>query len=66
MCFNQNGVISALNGKHLKLVDLGSKITPTESDVNIHLGKPWTAIDRLMTKWKSDLSGKIKQTLNTV
>ena len=42
--FNQEGVISALNGKPLKLVDkftyLGSSISSTESDVNIDTGKP--------------------------
>ena len=44
----------------LKLVDqftyLGSNISSTESNVNIDLVKAWTAIDRLTTIWKSDLS----------
>ena len=62
MCFNQDGVISSLNGKLLKLVDkliyLSSNISSTEIDVNID--KSWTAIDRLLTMWVSDLSAKIK------
>ena len=64
MCFNQDSVISLLDGKPLKLVDeftyLGSNISSTESDVNIVIGKAWTAIDRLMIIWKSDISDKIK------
>ena len=43
MYFKQDGDISTLNGKPLKLVDqftyLGSNITSTESDVNILVGK---------------------------
>ena len=63
--FNQDGAISLLNGKPLKLVDkfiyLGSNISSAESNVNIHISKAWTAIDRLMNIWKSDLSDEIKQ-----
>ena len=51
MCFNQDDVISSLNGKLVKfvnqLVDLGSNISLTENSVNIYIGKAWTAIDRL-------------------
>ena len=43
MCFKQDGVISSLNGKLLKLADqfsyAVSKISLTESDVNIRIGK---------------------------
>ena len=50
-----------LNSKALKLVDqfiyLGSNIPSTESNVNISIGKVWTAIDKLTIR-KSD---KIKQ-----
>ena len=56
--FNQN-VISSLNIKPLKY--LGSNISSTESNVNVHISEAWTAIDRLTTIWKSDLSDKIKQ-----
>ena len=65
MCFNQDGANFSLNGKPLKLVNyfiiLGSHVSSTESDVNTYIGKVWTAIDRLMTIWKSDLSSKIKR-----
>ena len=64
MCFKQKGTISTLNGKHLKLVDqftyLSSNISSTESKVNIHIGKTWTTIYRLLIIWKYDLSGKIE------
>ena len=63
MCSKQE-VISTLSSKPLKLVGqftyLDSNILSTESDVNIHLAKVWTAIDRLSLKLKSDLSNKIK------
>ena len=43
ICFKQEGAISTLSVKPLKLVDLftylGSNISSTESDVNIHIGK---------------------------
>ena len=49
----------------LKLIDkfmnLGSSISSTESDANIHQAKVRSAIDRLSIIWKSDLSNKIKQ-----
>ena len=60
-----NGAISKLNGKLLKLLDqftnFGSNISSTESDVNIRIGKAWTAIERLWIVWKSDLSEKVKR-----
>ena len=43
-----------------QLISLGSTISSTESDVNMHIGKIWSAIDGLMTIKKSDLSDKIK------
>ena len=60
MCFNQDGAISLLNGRPLKLVDrfkyLGSNVSLTESDVNIRIVKTWTTINSLMIIRKSDLS----------
>ena len=48
MYFQQEGAISTLSGKALKLVDQfiyrGNNISSIESDVNIHIGKVWTAI----------------------
>ena len=64
MCFKQ-GAISHLYRKPLKSVDqftyLASNISSTESDVNIHRIRKWTAIVRLSIVSKSDLSDKIKQ-----
>ena len=62
--FNQDGTISALNDKPLKLVDqflyLSSNIASTESNANICIGKWWTVFARLTTIWKSDLSDELK------
>ena len=64
MCFNQRGNISTLNGSSLKLVDkftyLRSSVTSTETDINMLLTKAWTAINRLLVIWKSDLTVKMK------
>ena len=63
MCFNQKGDIYTLYGGSLKLVDkltfLGNNVSSTENDINMQLGKAWTAIDRLSVKWKLSLSDKI-------
>ena len=65
MCFKQETGIFTLSDKSLKLVDwfayLGSKISSTESDVNICLVDMWNTIDRLSIIWKPDLPDKIKQ-----
>ena len=37
-----------------------STILSTECDVNLRIGKSWTAIDRMSVIWKSDLSANIK------
>ena len=59
-CCNQDGVIYSLNSKLLKLIEqfiyLGINITSTKSDVNIRIGKAWTASDRLTAIWKTGLS----------
>ena len=64
MCYNQTGDISTLDGTSLKLVDkftyLGSSISSTEKDIDTRLTKAWTAIDRLLIIWKSDLTDKMK------
>ena len=65
MCYNQTGDISTLDGTSLKLVDnftyLGSSISSTEKDIDTQLTKAWTAIDRLLIIWKSDLTDKMKR-----
>ena len=66
ICFNQpDGMIRTLNGQPLKSVKtftyLGSNIESTEKDVNIRLGKAWSALDRLNVIWKSSLPEKMKR-----
>ena len=64
MCFNQRGNISTLNVSSPKLVDkftyLGSSVSSTETDINTWQVKAWTAIERLLVIWKSNLTDKIK------
>ena len=64
MCYNQTGDISTLEGTPLKLVDkftyLGSSVSSTEKDIDTRLTKAWTAINRLLIIWKSDLTDKMK------
>ena len=65
MCFNQTGDISTLNGSSLKLVDkftyLGSSVSSTEADIDTRLRKAWTATNKLLVIWKSDLTDKVKR-----
>ena len=65
MCYNQTGDISTLEGTPLKLVDkftyLGSSVSSTEKDIDTRLTKAWTAINRLLIIWKSDLTDKMKR-----
>ena len=65
MCYNQIGDISTLDGTSLKLVDKftywGSSVSSTKKYINTRLSKAWTAIDRLLIIWKSDLTDKMKR-----
>ena len=65
MCYNQTGDISTLDGTSLKLVDkfnyLGSSVPWTEKDIDTRLTKAWTAINRLLIIWKSNLTDKMKR-----
>ena len=65
MCVNQAGDISTQDGTSLKLVDkftyLGSSVLSTEKDIDTQLTKTWTAIDKLLIIWKSDLTDKMKR-----
>ena len=65
MCFNQTGDISTLEGTSLKLKDKftyqGSSVLSTEKDIDTRLKRAWTAIDRLLIIWKSDLTDKMKR-----
>ena len=40
---------------------LGSSVSSTETDINMGLAKAWTAINRLLVIWKSDLTDKMKR-----
>ena len=64
MCYNQTDNITILDGSPLKLVDkftyIGSSESSTEKDIDTRLTKAWTAIERLSTIWKSDLTDKMK------
>ena len=65
MCFNQTGDISTLNGNSLKLVEKftypGSRVSSTETDINTQQAKAWSAVDRLLVVWKSNLTDKINR-----
>ena len=65
MCYNETGDISTLDGTPFKLVDkftyLGSSVPSTEKVIDTRLTKAWTAIDRLSSIWKSDLTDKMKR-----
>ena len=65
MCFNQRGDTTTLKVGPLKLVDkftyLGSSISSTENDINMRQAKAWTAINRPLVIWNSDLTDKIKR-----
>ena len=44
---------------------LGSSVSSTESDINMHPTKVWTAIDNLSIIWKSGLSDKLKKRISS-
>ena len=64
MGFNQRGDISILKSGPLKLMDKftyqGSSVSSTKKDINTQPAKAWTAINRLLVIWKSDLTDEIK------
>ena len=68
MCFNQKGEISTIKGGPLKLLDkftyLGNSVSSTKTNINTRLAKVWTATDRLLVIWKSDLIDKIKHSFS--
>ena len=45
----------------MEFIYFSSNISSTENHVNISICKAWTAIDRLITIWESDLSDKIDE-----
>ena len=40
---------------------LGSSVSSTETDIDTRLTKAWTANDKLLVIWKSDLTDKMKR-----
>ena len=65
MAYKQKGEIASLSGKILNRVEefiyLGSNIASTEKDVNIRIGKAWTALTKLTQIWKSNLPDHMKR-----
>ena len=67
ICENQDASVGmkSLADKHIKQVldfkYLGSYIASTEHDVNIRLGKAWSALNQLDKIWKSNLSDNLKR-----
>ena len=65
MRYYQTCDISTLDGTSLKLVDKfayqGSRVSSTKNDIDTWLTKEWTAVDRLLIIWKSDLTDKMKR-----
>ena len=67
MCINQDTSIGmkSYNGDDVKQVSdfkyLGSYIASTENDVNIRLGKAWTALNKMNNIWKSNLPDQLKR-----
>ena len=65
MKFNQDeGGLKALNGESLTNFDdfryMGSWIDWCSQDVNVRIGKAWSAHHKLDTIWTSDLSDGLK------
>ena len=59
------GLVCLFNGistfvGFLILNPFGSRVSPTEKDIDTRLTKAWTAIDSISIIWKSDLTDKMK------
>ena len=66
ICYNQHhtGSIKSLKSNNIKAVEeftyLGSNIASTNRDVQIRLGKAWSALNKLNSIWKSSLAKNLK------
>ena len=65
MLYNQPvGDLVTLVGNKLKQVDnfkyLGSWIQSSEKDMNIRIGQAWSALNKMMKVWKSNLKNHLK------
>jgi len=65
MRFNQEGTMQTVKGETVKQVTsfvyLGSEVADSESDINIRIGKAWTALNKMKTIWESRLSNELKR-----
>ena len=65
MPFQQEGSMKTLKGETVKqvysFVYLGSEIANTENDVNIRIGKAWTALNKMKPIWESHLQEDLKR-----
>ena len=57
--------MSSQNGERIKQVNnfkyLGSYIASTVHDINVRIGKAWSALKQLTNIWKSRLSNNLKR-----
>ena len=65
MLYNQPvGDLVTLGGNKLKQADnfkyLGLWIQSSEKDMNIRIGQAWSALNKMMTVWKSNLKNHLK------
>ena len=65
MLYNQPvGDLVTLRGKKLKQVDnfkyLGSWIQSSEKDMNIRIGRAWSALNKMMKVWISNLKNYLQ------
>ena len=68
MIFNQpEGQLVTLQGHELDKVDdftyLSSRITSSEKDIKVRIGKAWGALQKMNTIWKSNLKRELKISL---
>ena len=60
-----DGSITSINGENIEKVDdfqyLGSFVASTSRDVDVRIGKAWSAINNMSQIWESNLSTRIKK-----
>jgi len=67
LCYNQyhSGTIKSMKNENIKAVQdftyLGSSIASTKKDIEIRLGKAWSALNKLDVIWKSSLPANLKR-----
>ena len=62
---NTDHKVRSVNGTQLKSVDnytyLGSEISSMDKDIKIRIAKSWSALDKLSSIWKSNLTATLKR-----